>query len=430
MRYSQLFGKTNKNAPHDADSTNARFLIQGGFVHQLAAGIFSYLPLGLRVLRKVQKIVRQEMEAIGGQEILMPALIPKQLYDTTERWDTIDVLFKLEGAGGKEFALGPTHEEVVTPLVAAYVKSYKDLPVTVYQIQDKFRNEPRAKSGLLRGREFSMKDLYSFHSSQEELEAYYDKVMAAYLKIFRRCGLDAIVTEASGGVFSKYSHEFQVATPNGEDLIYRCDGVGCGFAQNREIATVKEGDRCERCAASGHDGTIHEVKAIEVGNIFKLSTRFSESFAFTVNGEDGSKQPVIMGCYGIGPSRVVGSIVEVHHDEHGIIWPKSIAPFAVHLVSLGAKDEHVAARILDAAQSLYEELEKAMIEVLWDDREASPGEKFADADLIGIPLRLIVSEKTLAADSVEWKERHLPDAHLVSLADVQEQVESFVNEKK
>ncbi len=422
MRYSQLFGRTDKNAPHDADSKNARFLIQGGFIHQLAAGIFSYLPLGLRVLRKVQKIVREEMHAVGGQEILMPALIPKQLYDTTERWDTIDVLFKLEGAGGKEFALGPTHEEVVTPLVQAYVKSYKDLPVMVYQIQDKFRNEARAKSGLLRGREFSMKDLYSFHTSQAELDAYYEKVSQAYLRIFHRCGLDAIVAEASGGVFSKYSHEFQVATPNGEDLIFMCGH--CGHAQNREIATMKADDTCEKCTV----GKISEVKAIEVGNIFKLSTRFSDSFAFTVNGEDGAPQPVIMGCYGIGPSRVVGSLVEVHHDEQGIIWPKSVAPFDVHLVSLGAKDEHVAARILEGAQSLYEELEKAGIETLWDDRQASPGEKFADADLIGIPLRLIVSEKTLAADSVEWKERHLPDAHLVALADVQEQVISFVNE--
>ena len=419
MRYSQLFGKTNKTAPHDADSTNARLLIQGGFVNQLAAGIYSYLPLGLRVLRKVQTIVREEMNAVGGQEILMPALLPKQLYDTTGRWDTIDVLFKLKGAGDKDFALGPTHEEVVTPLVQAYVKSYKDLPVTVFQIQDKFRNEGRAKSGLLRGREFSMKDLYSFHTTQEELEAYYNKVLAAYLKIFQRCGLDAIVTEASGGVFSKFSHEFQVATPNGEDLIYVCDA--CRYAQNREIATMKAGDVCEKCSA----GKMQELKAIEVGNIFKLSTRFSDSFGFTVAGEDGKPVPVIMGCYGIGPSRVAGSIVEVHNDARGILWPKSVAPFDVEIVSLGAKDTFVAQKILDAAQSLYEELTKAGIDVLWDDREASPGEKFADADLIGIPLRLIFSEKTLAAESVEWKERHREDAHLVPTGDVLEQVQEW-----
>lgn len=422
MRYSQLFGKTNKTAPHDADSTNARMLIQGGFVSQLAAGIYSYLPLGLRVLRKVQQIVREEMNAIGGQEILMPALIPKQLWETTDRWDAIDVLFKLEGAGGKEFALGPTHEEVVTPLVRDYVKSYKDLPVTVYQIQDKFRNEARAKSGLLRGREFSMKDLYSFHTSQDELEAYYDKVLAAYLRIFERCGLDAIVTEASGGVFSKYSHEFQVSTPNGEDIIFVCDS--CRYAQNREIATMKAGDSCEKCS----QGKINEVKAIEVGNIFKLGTRFSDPFAFTVMGEDGKQQPVVMGCYGFGPSRVMGSIVEIHNDARGILWPKSVAPFDVQIVSLGAKDDQIAGRILDAAQSLYEELTKAGLDVLWDDREASPGEKFADADLIGIPLRLIVSEKTLAAESVEWKERHREDAHLVSVAEIKEHVISFVRE--
>ncbi|MEK7666010.1 MAG: aminoacyl--tRNA ligase-related protein [Patescibacteria group bacterium] len=419
MRYSKLFGKTNKNAPHEADSTNARFLIQGGFINQLAAGIFTYLPLGLRVLRKVQKIVRDEMDAVGGQEILMPALIPKQLFETTQRWDSIDVLFKLEGAGGKEFALGATHEEVVTPLAQACVKSYKDLPVMVYQIQDKFRNEARAKSGLLRGREFSMKDLYSFHTSQEDLEAYYDKVLEAYLKIFQRCGLDAIVAEASGGVFSKYSHEFQVATPNGEDIIYLCED--CRYAQNREIAIMKEGDVCPKC----QKGSIKEVKAIEVGNIFKLSTRFSDPFDFTVTGEDGLQKPVIMGCYGIGPSRVAGSIVEVHHDERGIIWPKSVAPFDVHLVSLGARDEHVAARILDATQSLYEDFERSGIEVLWDDRDASPGEKFADADLIGIPLRLVISEKTLSADSVEWKERNRPDAHLVPLVDVKKEAKLF-----
>lgn len=423
MKYSTLFGKTNKNAPHDADSANARLLVQGGFINQLAAGIYSYLPLGLRVITKIKQIIRQEMNALGGNEILMPALIPKEPWMTTRRWDAIDVLFKLEGAGGKEFALGPTHEEVVTPLVQNFVHSYKDLPVSVYQIQDKFRNEPRAKSGLLRGREFAMKDMYSFHRSPEDLEAYYERAQGAYANVFRRVGLDAILTEASGGVFSKYSHEYQVATEFGEDLIYTCSA--CRFAQNREIAEVKDGDACPKCG----DGKIKEVKAIEVGNIFKLSTRFADDFGFHFVDEAGQQQPVWMGCYGIGISRLAGAIVEVHHDDQGIIWPKAVAPFQVHLISLNSKDEATAQKILDAAEALHAELEAAGIEVLWDERDKSAGAKFADADLIGLPLRIVISEKTLKEDAVEWKERHAAKATLVPLADAQEKIASFVREE-
>src|SRR3989339_185965 len=420
MRYSSLFAKTNKTAPADADSTNARLLIQGGYVNQLSAGIYTFLPLGLRVLNKIKTIVREEMDAVGGQEVLMPALIPKGPWETTKRWDSIDVLFKLVGAGEKEFALGPTHEEVVTPLVQAFVKSYKDLPVSAYQIQDKFRNEARAKSGLLRGREFSMKDMYSFHVSLEDLDAYYDTVGERYAKLFQRMGLDAIKTEASGGVFSKYSHEYQVATPYGEDLIYVCDK--CRWSVNREIAEVKDGDACAKCG-----GKIHETKSIEVGNIFKLSTRFADDFGFTVALEDGTQGKVWMGCYGIGMSRLMGSIVEVWHDDRGIIWPKWVAPFAVCLVSLGSKDADVAGRVSQSASDLHDELAKAGVEVLWDDRVGvSAGEKFADADLLGMPLRLVVSEKTLAQESVEWKERSCPDSRLISQADILESIQSFL----
>ncbi len=423
MRYSTSFAKTNKNTPSDGDSANARFLVQAGFINQLMAGVYTYLPLGLRVLDRVKKIVREEMQAIGGQEILMPALTPKEIWETTGRWDGIDVLFKLEGAGGKEYALGSTHEEVVTPLVQQYVKSYKDLPVAVYQIQDKFRNEPRAKSGLLRGREFSMKDLYSFHLTEEDMWAYYEKSKQAYLNVFHRCGIDAIITEASGGVFSKYSHEFQTPTESGEDVIYVCDK--CQYAQNREISEYKDGDACSKCDG----GVMRETKTIEVGNIFPLMEKFSEPFGFTVAGEDGKPVPVIMGCYGIGPSRVMGTVVEIHHDERGMCWPKSIAPFLVHLVSLGSKDDEKREEILEKASGLYEELQKAGVEVLWDDRaEVTAGEKFADADLIGIPLRLVMSEKTLAEGSVEWKRREEKEAHLVSLQDIIEQVEVFVKE--
>ncbi len=309
---------------------------------------------------------------------------------------------------------------MVTPLVQQYVKSYKDLPVAVYQIQDKFRNEPRAKSGLLRGREFSMKDLYSFHLTEEDFNQFYEKSKEAYLNIFRRCGLDAKIVEADGGVFSKFSHECQVATEYGEDIIFTCD---CGFAQNKEIAEVKEGDDCPACK----EGKIRTEKAIEVGNIFPLKTKFSDAFAFKVQGPDGERVDVLMGCYGIGPSRVVGSIVEVHHDDKGIIWPKEVAPFDVHLVTLSAKDEAMKERIESTASGLVADLQKQGIEVLWDDREnASAGAKFADADLIGIPLRVVVSAKTLENDEVEWKERHESDARMVKLDAALNEIQTFV----
>lgn len=419
MLYSQLFGKTNKTAPHDTDSTNARLLTQAGFINQLMAGVYTYLPLGLRVLKKIHAIVRDEMNKLGASEIYMPALHPKDVYDKTERWEKIDVLFKLEGHGEKKYALGSTHEEIVTPLVQQYVHSYKDLPLSVYQIQDKFRNEPRAKSGLLRGREFSMKDLYSFHLTEEDFLDFYEKSKQAYLNVFKRCGLDAMIVEASGGVFSKYSHEFQVATEHGEDLVFACD---CGFAQNKEIAEVKDGDTCPKC----QKGKVKAVKTIEVGNIFPLKTRFTDAFGFKVQGPDRQMHDVLMGCYGIGPSRVMGSIVEIHNDDRGMIWPKSVAPFDVHIVSLSNKDEAVREKIDETAESLMLDLESKGIEVLWDDREASAGEKFADADLIGIPLRLVVSEKSLAEGSVEWKERHEQDVRLVKLGDVIEEVTTTV----
>jgi prolyl-tRNA synthetase len=303
------------------------------------------------------------------------------------------------------------------------VKSYKDLPLSVYQIQDKFRNEPRAKSGLLRGREFSMKDLYSFHLTEADLEAFYARAMKAYHNVFSRCGLNAISVEASGGAFSKYSHEFQVATESGEDTVYVCEK--CKWAQNKEICELKNGDACP----PGCGGQVKEVKAIEVGNIFQLKSRFTDAFKFDVTGEDGKPVRVLMGCYGIGPSRVLGTIVEVHHDDKGIIWPKSVAPFQVHLVSLSAKSAEDQEKVTTAAESLVKELEAEGIEVLWDDRpNVSAGEKFADADLIGIPLRLILSPKTLAEGAVEWKLRHEGGSRLVKMEDAIEETISFVKE--
>lgn len=409
MRYSQLFGKTRKTAPHDAESANARLLVQGGFIDQLMAGVYTFLPLGLRTLEKIRGIVREEMLKIGGQEILMPALQPKEPWATTGRWDDPgrEVMFQFKGRGDKDYGLGWTHEEIVTPLAAKFIRSYKDLPFSVFQIQDKFRDEPRAKSGLLRGREFGMKDLYSFHRDEEDLNHFYERAKQAYLNVFKRCGLDALVVEASGGAFSKYSHEFQVLTPSGEDTVYYCGS--CAYAQNREISEYKEGDACPKC-----DGMFKEGKAIEVGNIFQLKTRFTDAFGVTYADKDGSKKPVIMGCYGIGPSRTMGTVAEVHSDEKGMVWPKEVAPYQVYLAVLAAKDEWKTEEVRTVADELYKTLTERGVEVLYDDREdVRAGEKFADADLIGLPLRLVVSEKSLASKAIEWKERTAKDAALV-----------------
>ncbi len=420
MRYSQLFTKTSKTVSSDADSVNARLLSQAGFVDQVMAGVYSWLPLGLRTLRKVENIIREEMNRLGGQELLLTALQPKENWVKTERWDSVDVLFKIPSQTGKEYALGPTAEDVVTPLVQSFVRSYKDLPIAVYQIQTKFRDELRAKSGVLRGREFLMKDMYSFHTSREDFEAFYEKAKAAYLVAFERCGLHAKVTESSGGSFSKkISHEFQVETPAGEDNLVLCRT--CTFAQNTEIATMTEGDKCPSCGAA-----LVASKGIEVGNIFDLGDRFTKAFGFSVPGPNGEALEIFMGCYGIGLTRLVGAIVEASHDERGIVWPKSVAPFQVHLVSLSAKDPAVTADVLAKAEALERALEDAGIETLHDDRvDVRAGEKFADADLLGAPLRLVVSEKSLAAGGVEWKERTSSDAKSVAIDDVVTQALSF-----
>lgn len=415
MRYSTVFSKTQKEAPHDTDSVNAKLLVRGGFVRQEMAGVYSWLPLGLRVLRKVEAIIREEMNALGAQEILMPALQSKEAWLATGRWDSVDVLFKLKGQTGKELALGPTHEEVVTPLVQSSVSSYKDLPLAVYQIQTKYRDELRAKSGVLRGREFGMKDMYSFHVSEEDLERFYERVKQAYLNVYKRCDLEARVVAASGGMFSKFSHEFQVLTEAGEDAIFVC--THCDFAQNKEITEGKSG----KCPSCGHELVLR--KGVEVGNIFKLGTRFSDAFGMNFADEDGRPQTVIMGTYGLGTTRLVGAIVEALHDERGIRWPTSVAPYHIQLVSLRSKDDKTNARIEEASQNLYDELWRKNIETLWDDRaSASPGEKFADADLIGLPVRLVISEKTLKEHSAEWKGRDEEKGRLVQLEDVADEV--------
>jgi len=403
MKQSQLFSKTRKDAPKDEVSLNAQLLIKAGFIDKLSAGIYTFLPLGLRVMKKIENIIRDEMNKIDGQEVLMPALIPKDLWVQTNRWETFDALFKLTGGDEKEYGLGATHEEVISPLMKKFIFSYKELPTYIYQFQTKFRNELRAKSGLMRGREFLMKDLYSFHTSEEDLNDYYEKQKQAYFNIFSRCGLGDIthITYASGGAFSKYSHEFQTITESGEDIIYICPK--CKVAVNKEI--IDEQSVCPECG----EKELEKKKAVEVGNIFQLKTKFSDPFDFKYMDERGEKKPIIMGCYGIGLGRVMGTVAEIFNDKKGLIWPESVAPFKVHLLVLGDKEE-----VRGSADKLYCDLREKGIEVLYDDRGESAGEKFADSDLIGIPYRVVVSDKTLDENKFELKQRKSNESKLIT----------------
>lgn len=400
MKYSQLFVKTRRNVPADAVSANHKLLIQAGFIDQLSAGIFNWLPFGLRTLRKIENIIREELDAVGANEVSMPALIQKSNWEKTDRWNKVDILFKTTSRTDKEYGLGFSHEETVTPLGGLFLNSYKDLPIAIYQIQTKFRDELRAKSGLLRGREFGMKDLYSFHETVEDFQKYYEKIIKTYLKIFVRMGLDKIkITEASGGSFTKkFSHEFNVLTPAGEIELVYCDQ--CIFTQNIEITQNKSGNRCPKC----HKGKLFLSKAIEVGNIFDLGNKFAENFGVVFLDREGKKQKPVMGCYGIGTTRLVGTIVEKYHDDRGIIWPEAVAPFKFHLVSLPGGE--------DKAQKTYQQLLEKDQEVLWDDRQVSAGVKFADCDLIGVPTRLVISAKT--GDKIEIKKRTETNSRLIT----------------
>lgn len=400
----------SKTSPKDAESVNHRLLVQGGFVRQLMAGVYSYLPFGLRVLNKISNIVREEINAIGGEEILMPMLHPAEIWKTSGGWDSIDVLFKLQSRTGKDYALGQSQEEVVTPLMKEFIQSYRNLPKSVYHIQWKFRDELRSKSGILRGREFLMKDMYSFHENQNDFDKHYEIAKAAYLKIFKRLGLIAKVTEASGGAFSeKISYEFEVLTDAGEANILYCES--CDFCVNvDDILKYKEGDDCPRCSKD----KLKPALASEVGNVFDLGQKYSKAFELMVSNKEGEKIYPIMGCYGIGISRTMGVIVEKFNDEKGIIWPESVAPFKVTLVNIGETS--------DRAAEIYNLLIKAGIEVLWDDRDVPAGVKFADADLIGNPYRIVVSGKSLAAGGVELKKRTVEQPVIVPLEEIVERL--------
>ena len=404
MRQTKLFTKTKKETPADEVAKNAKLLIQAGFIHKEMAGVYSYLPLGLRVLENINRIIREEMKTIGGQEIQMTALQNPEIWKKTDRWEQ-DVWFKTSLKAGGEVGFGWTQEEAVTRIASQYVSSYRDLPFSAFQIQTKFRNEERAKSGIMRGREFLMKDLYSFHRDQSDLDKFYETATEAYKRVFKRLGLgdETYVTFASGGAFSKYSHEFQTVSEAGEDTIY--------VSKKKNIAINKDVFSDEVLADLDlKRDELEEKKAIEVGNIFKLGTRFSEPLGLLYTDEKGEKRPVVMGCYGIGPSRLMGTIVEVMADEKGVVWPEEVAPFKAHLLSLG-KGEEIAVE----SDKIYDELQKAGIDTLYDDREVSAGEKFADADLLGIPYRLVVSSKSLKEGGVEIKKRTEEGAKIISL---------------
>lgn len=386
MRQSKLFTKTKREAPADEVAKNAQLLIRAGYIYKNMAGAYSFLPLGLRVVEKINNIIREEMNAIGGQELYLPSLQDPELWKKTDRWsdENVDVWFKSQLQAGGEIGFGWTHEEVVTDIMRQYVSSYKDLPFSVYQIQTKFRNEVRAKSGIMRTREFWMKDLYSFAATQAQHDEMYAAAAAAYEKIFNRIGIGQVTykTFASGGAFSKFSHEYQTLAEAGEDVVYVCEEKG--IAVNEEV--LEQADLSELGVTREE---LEKRKSIEVGNIFSLGTKFSESIGLTYKDESGVSVPVIMGSYGIGPARSMGTVVDLLSDEKGIVWPESIAPFLVHLVGLNLEDSEVH----DWADGIYNAFKDRGIEVLFDDRDVRPGEKFAESDLLGLPYRVVVSRK-------------------------------------
>ncbi len=392
MLQSTLFPKTKTEAPKDEQAINAKLLLRGGFIDKLMAGSYTLLPLGRLVERKIEQIVREEMNETGAQEVLMPLLHPKDVWNETGRWDSAsEVMYKLQ-KDEKDYVLSFTHEEIVMDIIRKHLTSYKDLPIMLYHFSTKFRSELRAKSGILRGREFLMKDLYSAHTTEDGMWEYYWRVADAYVRVYERLNLKPIITEASGGVFTtNMTHEFQIESEVGEDTIYMADNWK--YAKNEEVMTEEDKK------ASG----LRTITAIEAGNIFPFGPqKYAEKMNGVFTDTDGTKKPVWFASYGIGITRLMGILVEIFHDDRGIIWPKSAAPFAVHLIELGeGKGKH-----------LYEKLVKAGVEVLYDDRDLGAGAKFADADLLGMPVRLVISEKT--GDKVEWKERSSKENELIS----------------
>lgn len=405
MRRTNLFIKTRKDAPADEQAKNAQLLIRAGYVYKVMAGVYAYTPLGLRVLEKIKQIVREEMNAVDGQELIMSSLQRKETWEITNRWDEeiVDIWFKSKLQDDTEVGFGWSHEEPIMEMMQQYIASYKDLPTSVYQFQNKLRNELRAKSGIMRGREFIMKDMYSLHETAEDLEQYYNKVIDAYKRVYDRLGIgdETYVTFASGGAFTKFSHEFQTICEAGEDILY--------VHREKNIA-VNEEVLDDAVAELGiNKDELERVKSAEVGNIFNFGTEKGEQMNFTFTKSDGTVQPVYLASYGIGVTRVMGVIVEKFADEKGLVWSENVAPAKVYLVRIGEDDE-----VVTAADELYEKLQTSGIDVLYDDRDARAGEKFADADLIGCPVRLTISKKTLEQNAVEMKRRTEAESQLIS----------------
>lgn len=408
MRQSKLYTKTRKEVPSDEVSKNAILLIRAGYVYKVMAGVYVYTPLGLRVLENIKHIVREEMNAVGGQELIMTNLQRKDTWEGTGRWndDVVDVWFKTKMKDGTELGLAWSHEEAIMEMMQQFVTSYKDFPISVYQFQTKLRNELRAKSGIMRGREFVMKDMYSLHATQEDMDQYYDKVIEAYKKIYNRLGIgsDTFITFASGGAFTKFSHEFQTICPAGEDTLY---------VNAEKTIAVNEEVLDDATKEIGVDkNTLTSVVSAEVGNIFKFGTEKSEQMGIYYKDAEGNTKPFYLASYGVGITRVMGVIVEKFADEKGLVWPAAIAPFSVHLISL-AKDKESEA--YKQAEALYKTLTDAHVEVLFDDRDEGAGSKFADSDLIGIPMRVVISDKSLAAGGVEIKERTRDESEIISI---------------
>lgn len=410
MKQSQLFTKTRKEAPKDEVSKNAQLLIRAGYIHKEMAGVYAYLPLGLRVVENIKKIVREEMNAIGGQELIMTALQRKELWEQTNRWgdDVVDIWFKSELKAGGEVGFGWSHEEPIANMMKSFIASFRDLPVFVYQFQTKLRNELRAKSGIMRGREFIMKDMYSFCIGEDDHNKIYNATIDAYMRVYNKLGIgeDTFVTFASGGAFTQFSHEFQTIAETGEDKIY--------INREKKIAINEEvlnDETLQKLNITRDDLT--EVNTAEVGNIFNFGTQKSEDLGLYFTNEQGEKTPVWMGSYGIGITRVMGLLVEKMSDDKGIVWPEAVAPFHLHLIEVMGKDGKPSERALE----LCKKLEAIGVTTLHDDRDVRPGEKFADADLMGIPWQAIISERNSADNTIEVKKRKTGQTEIVSEAD-------------
>jgi len=411
MKYSQMVGKTKREISAEEESINAQLLIRGGFVQKQMAGVYAFLPLGLNVLQKIINVIREEMNALGANEVLMGALQNKVLFEQSNRWgdDIVDIWFKTEFKNGTKAGLGFSHEEPLVDILKQEISSYKDLPIAAYQFQNKFRNEMRSKGGLLRTREFIMKDMYSFHDTEESMNEFYDRATQTYLRIWERLGIsnETFMTFASGGIFSKYSHEFQTICESGEDIIY--------VDRKKKIAINKEVYTDEVIAELGlNKDELEEIKSIEVGNIFKLKDKFTKAGNLQYSTKEGTKEYPLMGCYGIGPARVMATVVETYHDDKGIVWPEEIAPYKIHLVGLNLEQKDIK----NKAENVYKYLTEKGYEVLFDDRtDTNAGKKFSDADLLGCPFRVVVSAKT--GDNVELKKRTEATSTTISVEEIE-----------